>query len=59
MGEKYQFPGASGGQSDAKFSIKSTFHRTTDSKNIDALVKGVQILDEVKVVGPINIISMV
>lgn len=58
MGDKYQFPGASG-QSEATFSIKSKYQRTTDSKNVDNMLKGVQILDEVKVVGPINIVSMV
>lgn len=56
MGDKFQLPGASG-QAEAKFSIKSTYYQ--NSKNVDNMLKGVQLLDEVKVVGPINIVSMV
>lgn len=41
------------------FAVTDTWFRNPQAKNIDALLKAAQVTDDVKIVGPINIMSVV
>lgn len=41
------------------FAILNTYHKSLESKNVEYLLKTAQVQEEVKIYGPITIISMV